>query len=127
MWWTTAASSAIVLAEAAGSGQSSLTNNVVYGNRNFMPFFMTSMPTGGGEVVPKYGAWDQDFIIDGQGVYITRNQDYKGTMNLSNNIAFDNGINGLVVHRTTNEAVTVKVEGNEVFDNGQTSKTLEGR
>ena len=48
-------------------------------------------------------------------------------MNLQNNVAFDNGINGLVVHRTTNNAVTVNVEGNEVFDNGQTTKELEGR
>ena len=127
IWWTTSASSAIVIAEAQGTGVSNLTNNVVYGNRNFMPFFMTSMPTGGGEVKKNYGGWNQDYIIDGQGVYITRNQDYKGTMNLNNNVSFDNGINGLVVHRTTNDAVTVNVKNNEVFDNGRTTTDVEGR
>ena len=48
-------------------------------------------------------------------------------MELNNNVSFDNGINGLVVHRTTNDAVTVHVKENEVFDNGRTSRNLEGR
>ena len=40
-------------------------------------------------------------IVDGSGVYITRNVDYEGTFDLTNNVAYDNGINGLVVHKTT--------------------------
>ena len=48
-------------------------------------------------------------------------------MKLNNNLSFDNGINGLVVHRTTNDAVTVHVKENEVFDNGRTSRHPEGR
>ena len=43
------------------------------------------------------------------------------------NIAFDNGINGLVVHKTTHEEVTINVVNNRVFDNGKTSKDVEGR
>ena len=48
-------------------------------------------------------------------------------MNLSHNIAFDNGINGVVVHKTYKVGVTVVVEGNTLFNNGRTSRTLEGR
>ena len=46
---------------------------------------------------------------------------------MKNNIAFDNGINGLVVHKTTNEDVTVNVEENIIFYNGKTSKEKECR
>ena len=60
-------------------------------------------------------------VVDGQGVYITRNLDYTGYFLLKDNIAYDNGINGVVVHKSTNTAVTVEVDGNIVFDNGATS------
>ena len=43
------------------------------------------------------------------------------------NTAYDNGINGLVVHKTTNENVTINVKGNTIFANGATSKDIEGR
>ena len=57
-----------------------------------------------------------DYIIDGMGVYVTRNKDtYKhGQMELSDNIAYDNGINGLVYHRTDRGFV----QRNKVYDNG---------
>lgn len=44
-----------------------------------------------------------------------------------NNIAFDNGINGAVVHKTTHDYVTVTVSGNIVFDNGKTNQPIEDR
>ena len=106
---------------------SNMTGNIVYGNRNFMPFFMTSLPAGGSEVVKGYGSWDADFILDGQGVYVTRSQDYEGTFNMNNNIVFDNGINGLSDQKATNSKVTVNVNNNQVFDNGKTSRTIEKR
>merc|ERR1712151_43625 len=74
-----------------------------------------------------YGDWNQGYIIDGSGVYITRNLGYEGTFDLSNNISFDNGINGLVVHKTTNEKVKVIVSNNTVYNNGQTKREEEGR
>jgi hypothetical protein len=43
-------------------------------------------------------------------------------MNLRHNVAYDNGINGVVVHKTTHDNVTVNVVNNRVFDNGVTSK-----
>ena len=44
---------------------------------------------------------------------------------MNNNIAFDNGINGLVVHKTTHENVTVNVKNNRIFDNGRTTTDKE--
>ena len=48
-------------------------------------------------------------------------------MSLKWNTAFDNGINGVVVHKTYKTGVVVEVEGNVLFNNGRTSRTLEGR
>lgn len=39
-WWTSSAPSGIVFAESLGTGINEMNGNVVYGNRNFMPFFM---------------------------------------------------------------------------------------
>jgi hypothetical protein len=58
-------------------------------------------------------------------VYITRNQNYQGTFELTDNLAFDNGINGLVVHKTNHANVTVTVARNILFNNGRTSRGLE--
>jgi parallel beta-helix repeat protein len=68
----------------------------------------------------RYGKASQDYVIDGQGVYVTRNSDtyLHGTMELSDNIAYNNGINGLVFHRTHNGVV----KRNIVFNNGQLPK-----
>ena len=126
-WWTSSAPSAIVFAESAGTGTNKINENVVYGNRNFMPFFIFTMPTGGGTDTSNYGEWNQGHIIDGSGVYITRNQNYEGKFELNSNTSFENGINGLVVHKTTHENVTVEVSGNWIFDNGQTTTSPEGR
>ena len=35
-------------------------------------------------------------------MYLTRNLDYQGSFHVERNVAYDNGINGLVVHKTNN-------------------------
>lgn len=130
-WWSSSAESAIVLAESTHVDQNTgmkmaLTDNLVYSNVNKVPYYNPSYdwdysPIAGsidcgsyplceeGSVVEaecpwqcRYGKASQDYIIDGMGVYVTRNKDtyLYGRMELSFNTAFGNGINGLVVHRT---------------------------
>lgn len=114
-----------------------LTNNTVYDNVNKIPYYNPNYawdysPIGGldcgtypsceQEMVEgcpwqcRYGKKTQDYIIDGMGVYVTRNKDtyLYGQMELSYNTAYKNGINGLVFHRT-NRGV---VKGNDIYDNG---------
>lgn len=118
-WYTSAAESALVIAEATSINQADtikirLENNKVWGNQNKIPFFTPHPPNIG---VPDYGTAEQDYIIDGSGVYITRNKDYEsGWFYLANNISFNNGINGLVVHRT-DRAIAVN---NTCYMNGAT-------
>lgn len=126
-WWTTGATSAVAFAQCEGSGSHTVTNNAVYGNRNFMPFYQASAVAGFGSGTDNYGTYEQDYIIDGQGIYTTRATDYTGTFTISNNVVFDTGINGISIQKTTNPAVTVHVENNQVFDNGRTFSTWEGR
>ena len=126
-WYTHSASSGIVFAESQGTGNLTFEGNVVYANRNYLPFFLMQGLDHFGAGVDNYGLWNMDSVVDGSGVYITRNLDYEGTFSLRNNVAFDNGINGLVVHKTTNENVKVYVENNRIFDNGRTWSTWEGR
>lgn len=126
-WWTTSGSSAVVFAEAAGTGTNEISGNVVYGNRNFLPFFLTGGLAHFGSGIENYGLWNMAVVVDGSGVYITRNLDYEGQFRLVNNIAYDNGINGVVVHKTTHENVYNIVEGNRVFDNGACRVVEEGR
>ena len=79
-WWTTAASSGVVLAECAGNGYNQIVSNAVYGNRNYLPFFYDDLSSlaGGHEAQDGYASFNQAYIIDGSGVYITRNQNYGG-------------------------------------------------
>ena len=69
---------------------------------------------------PGYGTSEQTFIIDGSGVYVTRNSAkyLYGRFELSYNKAHGNGINGLVVHKTDR----ARVIGNVLWDNGKVSK-----
>jgi len=71
----------------------------------------------------RYGKLSQDYVIDGQGVYVTRNSEtYRiGKMEMSDNEAYLNGINGLVFHRTFRGFV----KSNVLYDNGQVPKTSE--
>ena len=56
-----------------------------------------------------------------EGVYVTRNKDkyHYGRMWLNYNKAFNNGINGLVVHKTDR----AQVIGNVLWDNGKVPKS----
>lgn len=126
-WWTASATSGIVFANSAGTGTNIMNGNIVYGNRNYLPFFVMSYIEHFGSGTDDYGLAEMSSIVDGQGVYITRNTDFEGTFILSNNIAFDNGINGLVVHKSTHENVMNIVEGNLIFNNGRTSQAWENR
>lgn len=116
---TSAAESALVVADArsideADSIKIRIENNMVWDNRNLIPFYTPNPPDIG---VPDYGTREQDYIIDGSGVYMTRNKDYEyGWFYLANNISFNNGINGLVVHRT-DRAIVIN---NTSYMNGAT-------
>lgn len=54
-WWTTTGASAIVFAESKGSGTNSINSNVVYGNRNCLPFYQTEEVAHFGAGVENYG------------------------------------------------------------------------
>jgi hypothetical protein len=64
----------------------------------------------------RYGHENQDYIIDGMGVYFTRNRNsyLYGQMEAAYNIAYGNGINGVVVHETNR----VTVRRNKIYLNG---------
>lgn len=57
-WWTTSATSGLAFSQSTGNGVINFVNNVVYANRNFMPFFLVSaMPPGGGHSSDVYGTY----------------------------------------------------------------------
>ena len=60
-WWTVSASSAVVFAENKGTGENRIIRNVVYGNRNFMPFYLEDLHSvaGGHEAIPGYSKVDE--------------------------------------------------------------------
>ena len=110
-----------------------LENNIVYENINKLVFFN---PSSGCEVngsysttSTAYGCGGQTQIKDGSGVYITRNKylqadtnganpnkySYVGSFVFTNNIAWGNGMNGLVVHKTDNTLVS----NNTIYKNGE--------
>ena len=84
-WWSSSGESAIVYAEAAHIDQTTgvkmaIKRNTVFGNMNRVPFYK-----GDGADVEQfgvahegfddYGTSKQTYIIDGSGVYITRNSE----------------------------------------------------
>ncbi len=116
-WWSSNAESAIVYAQAQDIDTLSIikmkiTYNLVYDNINFIPYY-NSTYTG---ETSDYGTVAQDYIIDGSGVYVTRNRDtyFYGWSYFANNVCYGNGINGLVVHKTDRAIVT----NNTSFMNG---------
>ncbi|MFP4259831.1 MAG: right-handed parallel beta-helix repeat-containing protein [Opitutales bacterium] len=117
--YTSSAESAIVVAEAQSIDEVDeikirIEQNRVWANWNLVPFFTPNPPDVG---IEDYGTAEQDYIIDGSGVYMTRNKDYThGWFYLANNISFNNGINGLVVHRTDRAIVA----NNTAYMNGAT-------
>jgi parallel beta-helix repeat protein len=119
---TSSASSAMVIAEATNIDDSdavkiTIQDNKVFDNRNRLPFYAPNgFPPGAHPPFPTYGLADSTYIIDGSGVYLTRNlQSYShGKFLLANNVAYGNGINGLVVHYTNR----VILRSNTIVNNG---------
>ena len=106
-WWTRSAESGIVFAETiAASGDNTTATkmifrrNVVHSNWNRIPFYSAggvpnSDPPDG---YPDYGTATQDYILDGQGLYVTRSDPaYAGTFLIENNVCVNNGKNGINV------------------------------
>ena len=141
-WWSFNAESAIVIAQSKHIDDKTykikmrITHNKTYDNINKIPYFnKTYMNNGTCDGVTasssrsdKYGCDVQDYIIDGSGCYITRNNSngsgandqnpngqYKGTFYFANNLSYGNGLNGLVVHKTNNAIVA----NNTIYENGQ--------
>jgi len=46
---------------------------------------------------------------------------------ITDNLIYENGLNGILVHRSTKKETKVIVERNQLFSNGKTSKTNEYR
>ena len=141
-WWSPNAESAIVFATIKEFDNLSniikmrIVGNLVYANENRIPFYKFGDYECDGS---GYGCADYNKFQDGNGVYITRNNqvnDSSGNPNpnhpdstntfdgytyLANNVTYLNGINGIVVHKTDNTIVT----NNTVFKNGATPVTEE--
>ena len=102
-WWTSSASSAIVLAESISvSGDNSndikmiIRGNIVYNNWNRIRFYVTQLPDNSGNNNPNYGTANFQSIWDVQGIYVTRSDpEYAGTFLFENNLCLNNGKNGI--------------------------------
>jgi Protein of unknown function (DUF1565)/Right handed beta helix region len=119
---TASASSALVIAEATNvddldTVKITILGNKVFDNRNRVPFFAPSgLPPGAHPPFDSYGRAESTYIIDGSGIYLTRNiQSYShGKFLIANNVAYGNGINGMVVHYTDH----VILKNNTIANNG---------
>ena len=102
-WWTSSASSAIVLAESiAVQGDNNnnikmiIRGNIVYNNWNRIPFYVAQLPDNSGSNINGYGTANFNNILDGQGIYVTRSDPgYAGTFLFENNLCINNGKNGI--------------------------------
>ena len=127
--WTSSGSSAVVLAQSKSFDNKEkikmrITKNRVYDNLNKIHYFNHNYDCSN---TSDYGCPDFPNIIDGSGCYITRNNDrgtgendenpngqYTGYFYFANNIAYGNGINGLVVHKSDYSIVV----NNTIYNNG---------
>lgn len=133
-WWSSNAESGIVFADSRSLDtydgiKMTIKNNLVYENINKIPYYNSNyddpqylIDNQMSVAREHYGSILQDFIIDGSGVYITRNSEYytNGRFELSNNEAYLNGINGVVVHKTDR----AWVHHNQIYNNGQVPKSV---
>jgi len=131
-WYSSNAESAIVISDSRPVDDKIefkmiVRHNLVHGNINQVSYYNSNyddpqyLINNQMHVAREnYGSVAQTFIIDGSGVYMTRNSNsYKtGLFLLEYNTAFRNGINGLVVHKTDNAVV----RHNILYDNGQVSR-----
>ena len=123
-WWTSSASSAIVYAESIaldGDNGSDIKmimrGNVVYNNWNRIPFYVTQLPDNAGGPGGDYGTASQDYILDGQGLYVTRSDPgYAGTFLFENNLLVNNGKNGINFDHS--EGASAIYRNNTLYFNG---------
>ena len=100
-WWSSSAESGIVYAESISQDGDNgdevkmiMRRNVAYDNWNRIPFYCPSCESNVDNGT--YGTAEQDYILDGQGLYVTRSDDsYAGTFLFENNVLFNNGKNGI--------------------------------
>ncbi len=120
---TASAPSALVIAEATNVDDSdavkiTILGNKVFDNRNRVAVFRAQrIPAGSASPlsIPMAQA-ESNYIIDGSGIYLTRNTSPMRMANFSvaNNVAYGNGINGMVVHYTDH----VILKNNTIANNG---------
>jgi hypothetical protein len=123
-WWTSSASSAIVLAESiAVSGDNTneikmiIRGNTVYNNWNRIPFYVTQLPDNSGNTNPNYGTASYNNILDGQGIYVTRSDpEYAGTFLFENNLCLNNGKNGINFDHS--QSASAIYQNNTIYYNG---------
>jgi hypothetical protein len=125
-WWTRSAESGIVFAETiAASGDNTTATkmifrrNVVHSNWNRIPFLSTGgVPNSNPpEGFPDYGTATQDYVLDGQGLYVTRSDPaYAGTFLIENNVCVNNGKNGITVDGSP--AAKAVIRHNTLYYNG---------
>ena len=116
------ASSAVVIAQATSvddldTVKITILGNKVFDNRNRLPFFSRNgFPPGAKPPFASYGRAESTYIIDGSGIYLTRNSEFysHGKFLVANNVAYGNGINGVVVHYTDH----VLLKDNTIANNG---------
>lgn len=116
------AESALVIAQATNVDDSdkvkiTIQGNWVFDNRNRLPFYAPNgLPPGANPPFPSYGMADSTYIIDGSGVYLTRNSQFyaHGKYLVADNVAYGNGINGLAVDLTDR----VILKNNTIVNNG---------
>lgn len=124
-WWTSNASSAIVFAETIASSEQDngddikmiMRGNTVYNNWNRILFYKTSEPPNSGNDNAKYGTAAFTQIWDGQGLYVTRNDNnYNGTFLFENNLCVNNGKNGINFDHSI--AASGLMRNNTIYYNG---------
>jgi Putative Ig domain len=125
-WWTRSAESGIVFAETiAASGDNTTATkmifrrNVVHSNWNRIPFYSSSTVPNSDppEGFPDYGQATQDYVLDGQGLYVTRSDAaYAGTFLIENNVCVNNGKNGINVDGSP--AAKAVIRHNTLYYNG---------
>ena len=141
-WWSYNAESGIVMAQSYNWDDDltdpptkikmRIENNLSYDNVNRLPFFNKNNACNGAN---RYGCSDQDYIHDGSGTYVTRNnynnsdtssnpngRQYQGIMYFANNVSYGNGLNAVVIHKTDN-GIAVNNTG---YRNGEVPSDVSG-
>ena len=101
--------------------------NRIYRNKNSIPYFSLTGDQKYHSAFEKYGKYTNDRILDGHGIEFTENSQYQGEIHIFRNIVFENGNNGIVIHKSTHADAKVRLEENHVAFNGITSRDEEGR